>query len=465
MCVTKIFLIEDYLSKGFPDTNNESSSEEKKHYLEECGFNKNLNGKYQFSHNQFSRFFCKYVKVVLLNNNQDLAVYNSKKGVFEQDCYETICKIIKYIMNKIYDLWNPSYEATALKTIKHDTFEMVQQFNEGEYINLIDGVLDLYDYKLRPHSPDYLSTVQLPFCFNSNKETPIFTKYLNDITCCDIELQSVLQELSGYCLSSCTKAEKAFFLVGKGSNGKSVYAKLLQKLIGDNYSTTSLSDLNGNFGLAQLINSNVNIAAENDNGKINSEIFKAIVSGDTVEVNRKYKDALSVALHTKLVLLFNELPESNDLSYGFFRKIIIIPFNRTFIGDEIDVNLLDKLNDELSGIFHWAIKGLQRLRHNNYVFTDCKVCNKALENYKKSLNPVAVFFEECFIIDSTAQIKKSDIYHMYINYCNANSYEILQCQKFWRLLKFYFAEKQYQFRIKKIKGYEYIEGISYKELN
>lgn len=35
----------------------------------------------------------------------------------------------------------------------------------------------------------------------------------------------------------------------------------------------------------------------------------------------------------------------------------------------------------------------------------------------------------------------------------------------YRLLKFYFAEKQYQFRIKKIKGYEYIEGISYKELN
>ena len=287
---------------------------------------------------------------------------------------------------------------------------------------------------------------------------------MDEVTCSDKELQSVLQEIMGYCLCNNTKAEKAFFFIGNGSNGKSVFSKILQKLVGDeNCSSTSLSELGKSFGLSQLVNSNVNIAAENNANAINSEIFKAVVSGDKVEVNRKYKEALTINLHTKLVMLFNELPESNDLTYGFFRKILIVPFNRTFTDSEKDVHLFDKLLDELSGIFHWALEGLKRLQKNDYVFSNCEACEKALEQYKNNLNPAALFFQQYFQIDDSSQVKRSDIYRIYLEYCQQNSYSPLQCQKFWRALKAYFADKGFNFRIKKIKGYEYLEGIRLKD--
>lgn len=453
--------VRDYFTPDFPKKDFKQSDNEKQELLENFGFEKDQDH-YKFHHNTFSRTYRKYTTIKLLKNNE-LAIYNHKIGIYELNCDEIINKTIKYCMNFVYDLWNPYHASVALKTIKNDTFDIVQQFNTGEYINLQNGILDLTTFKRYKHAPRYLSTVQLPFEYTSAVPTPSFEKYLDDITCGDDEMKLLLQELLGYCLCNSTAAEKAFFLVGGGCNGKSVFAKIIQMIVGENnYSTTSLSALNGTFGLASLMNTNVNIASENNNGKINSEIFKAIVSGDVVEVNRKYKDALSCQLHTKLVLLFNELPDSSDLTYGFFRKVIVIPFKKTISKEEIDVDLINKLSNELPGIFFWAIEGLKRLRKNKYQFSPCKACDEALEQYKHSLNPVASFFEESFITGQSGSIRKSEIYLTFVQYCNDNSYEVLQCQKFWKFLKSHFVDKGYSFRTKKVKGYDYIEGIQIK---
>lgn len=425
-----------YLSRDFPS----KGSCDEKELLNDFGYERFLNG-YKLNHSKFSRTFRKYVTMVMMRNGE-LAVYNHSLGIYETDCEEILHKLIKHCMNIARDLWNPADASIALRAIRHDTLHVVNSFNNDEIIVLEDGVLDLSDYRLYPHSPKYLSTVQLPFGYGSAAATPIFDAYLDDITCGDEELKAVLQEMTGYCLCNSTSAEKAFFLVGNGCNGKSVYARLLQSLVGEsNYSTTSLSALNGTFGLASLMNANVNISAENNGERLNAEIFKSIVSGDVVEVNRKYKDAISVRLHTKIVMLFNELPDSNDLTYGFFRKIMIIPFNMSISREKIDVNLPEKLKEELPGIFRWAIGGLKRLREQEYVFSACKACDQALEAYKTSLNPAAPFFEACFDLIPDKSVRKSEIYRTYLRYCAENSYDPLQCQRFWKALKSYLTIK------------------------
>lgn len=453
--------IEDYIkSTSLILIKNLSASD----YLEKIGFVENQKGGYSFKCNVFSRFILEAIDVVLLSNEDELALYNQVKGLYELNAGPKIAKIIKFFINYKEELWQPYYESVALLTIKRDVFSVAKDFNTGDYINLEDGILDLSSYKLKKHSPKYLSTIQLPFKCLSEMETPNFNKYLNDITCGDVEIRNVLQEITGYCLCNSTAAEKAFFFVGSGCNGKSVYAKILQLLSGDgNFSNTSLSAIGGNFGLAQLSSSNVNISAENNGSKVNSEVFKAIVSGDTVEVNRKYKDAISVKIHTKLVLLFNSLPDCDDLTYGYFRKILIIPFNQRIPKENIDINLIDKLEKELPGIFHWAIQGLKRLQRNNYKFSECKAAEIALNKYKETLNPIAEFFDSNFAIKKGASIKRSDIYKCYYNYCINNSIDVISCQKFWQLLKAYFADKSQDFELKKIKGYDYVKNITLKE--
>lgn len=455
---TKSVITTDYLKKKLPKVDEKGQEE----FLLSMGIT-NEKGNFKLEHNQFSKFAREYIQIVLRGNQKEFSIYNFKNGVYENVCVEeTLGKIIKHLLNYITNLWNPSWEDLIIKTLKRDTHTVVNNFNNGEFLNLKNGILDLETFELKEHSPQYYSTIQLPIEYKKTTSTTIFDKFLDDITCSDDELKTILQEIIGYCLCNSTKAEKAFFFIGDGCNGKSVLAKVIQLLVGEsNYSNTPLSALGGNFGLASLVNSNVNIAAENNNGKLNSEIFKAVVSGDTVEINRKYREAISVPLHTKLIFLFNELPDNADLTHGFYRKIIIIPFNRTFKGAEIDVDMYQKLENEVSGIFLWAIDGLKRLKKNDYKFSLCSVSDKCLEDYKKELNPIAEFFDTHFKLDNNCQIKRSEIYNRYQQYCCDNSYEILQCQKFWKFLKAHWNDRDYNFTLKKIKGYEYFVGFNF----
>lgn len=454
--------LDDYTVHPFPSRDSFTNESKKYECLKKWGYENSLSG-YVLNPNQFSRTFHEYVELRQLNNGE-LIIYNRKKGIYQFDTVGILPKLVKRAMNICHDLWNPGDASTALKAIQHDTMTVVNEFNDNDIIVLADGVLNLTDFTLHPHSPEYVSAVQLPFCYNSEQQTPIFNRYLNDISCGDEEIKQLLQEISGNCLSHSTKACKAFWWVGKGANGKSVFASILQNLVGEgNYATTSLSALNGSFGLSSLINVNLNIASENNSASVNPEIFKALVSGDSVEINRKYKDAITMKLHAKHVFLFNTLPDSsNDLSHGFFRRIIIVPFNKNLTEDEIDVDLPDKLKAEMPGIFYWAIEGLKRLIKNQYQFSPCSASSKALEAYKAQLNPAAMFFEDCFTICQGQQTKKSDIYYLYQEYCEKNSYDPLQRQKFWKSLNAYFDDKNYTFRVKKIKGYEYLEGITQK---
>ena len=451
-----------YANPNFRDTYFKNKKVEKEKYMKDFGFEKSGKGKITVEHNTFSKQFLRYFNIVLIKDSDNFGIYNYKKHVYEIDAQ----KIIRRIIKKLFDFtkekpWNPQLGNLVIQTILHDCSIFIDSFDSGNYINLQDGVLDLKAFELKEHSPEYYCTIQIPIRFCCNIETPIFYQFLDDITCGDEELKRVLQELIGNCLSNETRAEKAFFFIGNGANGKSVLAKVIQALVGErNCSSTTLSELSKTFGLSQLLGSKVNIAAENNASAFSSDVFKAVVSGDRVEINRKYREAITVTLCTKLIMLFNELPQTTDSTYGFFRKLMIVPFNRTFSDDEKDVRIFEKMEPEMSGIFHWALDGLKRLQENDFIFSKCEACDTALNNYQESINPVASFFNHNYKPDENQTIRKSEVYDFYERFCIDNSYSPVDRQKFWRGWRAYCSLHNINFKIKRIKGYEYIEGIS-----
>jgi len=145
-----------------------------------------------------------------------------------------------------------------------------------------------------------------------------------------------------------------------GANGKSVLAEVIRHIAGpDNVSNVPLAKLTDRFGLDNLPGKTVNISTENELGDkhLNTQNFKAITGGDVVNVEQKYKDSFSCELFCKLLISVNQLPKTLDHSHGYYRRLVIVPFQKVFREEEQDPNLLDKLLTELEGILVFALEG------------------------------------------------------------------------------------------------------------
>jgi putative DNA primase/helicase len=275
------------------------------------------------------------------------------------------------------------------------------------YVNLANGMLNLYSMELVDHDPSFLSTIRIPIAYDVNATCPEFLTFLSDVFEEDEERIRLVQELLGYCFWPEIRIQKAFIFIGFGSNGKSVLAEVIRHLVGiENVSNVAMNDLGGSFGMESLPDKLVNISTENEfDRKFNTQNFKMLTGGDAVNVKRKYKNSINIKLFAKAIVLLNRMMDSDDMSNGYFRRLQIIPFNKVYRElksgqtredgvSYMDKTLTDRLLKELPGILIFALEGLSRLIKNDFNLTESKVCEKALEDYRTRMNPVAEYFNE-----------------------------------------------------------------------
>ena len=367
--------------------------------------------KFHFNANLFADYFLSRVKMVC-DESGLLYAYN-KKGFYKVLSDVEIGKLVRMLMNNgLESSWKSSHEKEAIEAIKRECFMVTERDSIGDYINLKNGMYSLVTGVLKQHHPNFLSTVQIPLEYDNNATCPNFKKFMYEITCGDEQLIAVHQEIMGYLLSSEIKSEKAFYYFGRGANGKSVLAKLISILVGEqNVSSVPLSQFSSSFGLEGIIGKAVNIAPENEmqGSQLNTEAFKAIVSGDGININLKYRQPLTnYKSRCRLLFLGNELPDTKDLTNGYFRRMCILPFNRTFNEAERNRNLLNELTNELPGIFNWAMEGLKRLREQDFIFSYAQAIEDELNKYRLMQNPVLGFYKAMIELDESSRIKRAD---------------------------------------------------------
>lgn len=363
-------------------------------------------------------------------------------------------------MDKLEDNFKSRYVEICLYYIKTLGF-CTKKFNE--YKNLIclrNCILNLETKETLPHSADYYFSRQLPVDYDKTADCPEFKKFLNDIFLGKQEIIKFVQELIGYILTNSTKAQCFFVFYGIGSNGKSVLANIIMYLVGeDNYSAVSIRDLTSNFSRAVLKDKSLNISTENEPHEgtmLDTQYVKAIASGDVIKAEEKFKPPFTFKPTCKLIFCTNTLPQFNDKSAGFLRRIKIIPFDAHFsIKDgTADVYLEEKLKNELSGILNFALEGLDRLIQNEYVFTESKSMAKLMNRYEKLTNPFDDFWGECITLKNRNtdlyENTKADFYSTFIQWCEDNkhkNYANISPRKFWQ----YFGEVMIRKTNKKIK--------------
>jgi P4 family phage/plasmid primase-like protien len=266
-------------------------------------------------------------------------------------------------------------------------------------INFQNGILEIDSGKFLPHSKDHGFRYCLPFDRDPDAKCPRFDKLMEDVTCGDQELQQALLEYGGYALSGddCW-LHKALILEGEGSNGKSTFLQVLRDLAGfDNYTSQSLKSLSKQFNIAQLDGKLFNVSEETPSKKVmDDDLFKRLVSGDDVVGEFKFKSPFKFRNKAKLIFACNELPHTKDVSDGYFRRLLIVPFNAKFTENDpgFDPHISKKLRDELPGIFNRFYASYKEMRARGGVI-EPKASQEALKSYKDDSNPTEVWINDC----------------------------------------------------------------------
>jgi len=210
---------------------------------------------------------------------------------------------------------------------------------------------------------------------------------------------------------------------------------VLAELLGNqNYSAVPLEKFNNMHYVANLFGKLANISIEtNAKAEVYDSIFKAVVSGDPVEADYKFAAPFTFHPFCKLIFAVNNLPRVDDKTEAFFRRLIILRFNRIFSEREQNKNLKHELMSELDGIFLWFLEGLKRLRKRGY-FSIGESIQTEIAQYKRDNNNVLVFVEEECDLDIGESISKQDLYDEYVRYCKDNGNRPLSKLKFGKEL-------------------------------
>lgn len=197
--------------------------------------------------------------ILCVSNLKGVDLYHyDKKGYYkfwtEGECKAFIKNLIPVKIRK-----SAHWEAVYRELITEYANTDISQLNSDEdIINFKNGILQLSTGKILPHSPEYLSTIQIDCNYIPNlplAKAQVTIKYLNDLTSGDIDDQIALLEFLGLTISNvkCARCKKLLVLTGPGDTGKSKYRELLEKIVGEeNSETITLSQMHSKFGLGGI---------------------------------------------------------------------------------------------------------------------------------------------------------------------------------------------------------------------
>lgn len=340
-------------------------------------------------------------------------------------------------------------------------------FRNGVLTVLGDGTTQFRDY-----ADDDRFSFSLQFDYDKDAECPRFQKFLDEIlmdpekdwmsreALTDEEVQQfarwhdetvgrkrTLQEFMGICLiGKMPQFEKCMFLWGKGSNGKSVLIKLMRDMFPEEAVAASTPESwNKTSMLGYMNGKRINLVTELETRDLLSVTkLNAMVSGDPVTADRKFKDEFNFLPQAGHIFACNNLPPIADNSDGFWRRAILMNFKRQFVkGLDADINLGDKLREEMSGIVSWIVQGACNATQNGYIYSSTAIV-EATSSWRSESDTLTEFVRECTVaieVDAD-QVSAKTLYGVYSEWCSHYGYSRFSGKKFFGRMKDIYRQEE-----------------------
>ena len=297
-----------------------------------------------------------------------------------------------------------------------DADEFLVGFDHArQVINLITGTA-------RGAMPaDFITKSLIPESIGSASRAIRWRQFLLEIFDEDQELIDWLQRFCGYLLTGSTQEHIFLFLFGHGANGKSVFLELLKYIMGDYaraIASETLSESKRKAGgaspdLADLVGARLVLCTETeDNTGLAESLVKGMVSGDSMTARKLYSDPFQFMPVLKLIMAGNHRPIVRGNDHGIWRRVRLVPFNRTFTTDERDPKLLAKLKAEAPHVLAWMVDGCVAWQQRGLSDTPKKI-RLATDDYQADQDLTGSWLSECTERSPHGETASRELYDNY----------------------------------------------------
>lgn len=282
-----------------------------------------------------------------------------------------------------------------------DLNELFHKKTEG-LINTASGVVDVRTGALVPHSEAFGFTYVLDTKYDARAQCPEFMTVMNAWMKGTEENIAILKMFGGYVLAggSC-KAQAILILTGGGQNGKSVFWKLLAKLMGwtkgGAFCSLKEQDLEKSHSLADL-RTKLLCSIEEPDPYLKSAFWEAMKdysAGGAITGAHKFKGNITFENRAKFILSMNQFSSGTAQTFGFLRRLKIVNFPHTIPETDRIAEFEDVLiAREGPGILNWFLEGYRELEALSFKFPTTTPMHASLEEYKTTTNMVYAFSKD-----------------------------------------------------------------------
>ncbi|MEK6827067.1 MAG: phage/plasmid primase, P4 family [Nanoarchaeota archaeon] len=311
------------------------------------------------------------------------------------------------------DISKNSYASTINYKEKTELIEALRQrgrLNKPKdppktWVQFKDTIVDIKTKKRFPASSEYFITNPIPWKVGESGYTPTIDKIFTDwMAGQDDSWKETLLEICAYSLLPDYPLHIMFALLGSGANGKTTFAKILEKFVGKNNTSSTDIDL-----ISELQSERAKIFKKLlcTMGEIDKGIFKQTkwlkrLSGDdSIPMRDLYKKSMDFYNYAKIIMAANKLPATPDKSKGFFRRWVCIDFKNTF--ENRGIKIEDTIPDvEFENLAYKCIDILYNLLYVNGKFTNQGTIEMQEQRYEERASPILEFIDKYYSKDPTS---------------------------------------------------------------
>ena len=235
-----------------------------------------------------------------------------------------------------------------------------------------NGVVDLRTGSLRDGHPEDMITRSTDLVFDASAPCPRWDRFLAEVFPRDAELIAWFQRFIGASFVATSK-ELVGIHSGIGNNGKSVCFATLVAVAGDygvEIAIETLLETRRSAGaptsdLMRLRGARLAFTSEpNQGARIKGGPFKRLATIDQMKGRELHGRQVEWDPTHMLHVSVNRLPDVDDTSDGFWRRVAVVPWPVRFLkegeqgdGPRDDPRVKDELATEMPGILAWVVRG------------------------------------------------------------------------------------------------------------